>query len=208
MRGGVERAGKGGEDEEVGDAMEENGIGRPSTRAAIIETLFKRRYIRKEKKNLIATQTGIDVIQVIHAELLTSPELTGQWERKLRMIEKGEYEANQFIAELKQMVVDIIQSVMSDQSNRQVAYIDPEAEKKAAAEARKAAAAEKKASGEKKPSAPRKPRAKKEKAEAPSAVPAVCPLCGGQVLKGKTAYGCANWRSGCNWRLPFDASNS
>lgn len=226
----METAGKQCEDEELRDAMKENGIGRPSTRAAIIETLFKRRYIRREKKNIIATQTGIDVIGVIHEELLKSPELTGQWERKLRMIERGEYEANQFVVELKQMVVDIIHHVMSDQQNGPVTYSDPEAEKKAAAEAKKAAAAEKKASGEKKPSAPRKPRTKKGEASAsdstqvsaapasdsstvsaPSTAvvpPAVCPLCGGQVLRGKTAFGCANWRTGCTWRLPFDASNS
>ena len=192
----METAGKQCEDEELRDAMKENGIGRPSTRAAIIETLFKRNYIRKEKKNLIATQTGIDVIQVIHEELLKSPELTGQWERKLRMIERGEYQAGQFIYELKQMVVDIIHSVMSDQTNRQVAYVNPEEEKKKADAEKKAAAAEKRAS---QPRKPRKPKLK---------VPDKCPLCGGDVLKGKTAYGCANWRTGCTWRLPFDASNS
>ncbi len=192
----METAGKQCEDEELRDAMKENGIGRPSTRAAIIETLFKRNYIRKEKKNLIATQTGIDVIQVIHEELLKSPELTGQWERKLRMIERGEYQAGQFIDELKQMVVDIIHSVMSDQTNRQVAYVNPEEEKKKADAEKKAAAAEKRAS---QPRKPRKPKLK---------VPDKCPLCGGDVLKGKTAYGCSNWRTGCTWRLPFDASNS
>jgi DNA topoisomerase-3 len=192
----METAGKQCEDEELRDAMKENGIGRPSTRAAIIETLFKRNYIRKEKKNLIATQTGIDVIQVIHEELLKSPELTGQWERKLRMIERGEYQAGQFIDELKQMVVDIIHSVMSDQTNRQVAYVNPEEEKKKADAEKKAAAAEKRAS---QPRKPRKPKLK---------VPDKCPLCGGEVLKGKTAYGCSNWRTGCTWRLPFDASNS
>ena len=192
----METAGKQCEDEELRDAMKENGIGRPSTRAAIIETLFKRNYIRKEKKNLIATQTGIDVIQVIHEELLKSPELTGQWERKLRMIERGEYQAGQFIEELKQMVIDIIHSVMSDQSNRQVAFVNPEEEKRKAEAEKKAAAAEKRAS---QPRKPRKPKLK---------VPDKCPLCGGNVLKGKTSYGCSNWLTGCTWRLPFDASNS
>ena len=221
----METAGKQCEDEELRDAMKENGIGRPSTRAAIIETLFKRRYIRKEKKNLIATQTGIDVIQVIHEELLKSPELTGQWERKLRMIERGEYEAGQFIAELKQMVVDIIHSVMSDQSNRLVAYVNPEEEKARAAAEKKAASAEKKAaSGPKKPASSRKklssplPPSQPSSASplppsqpslaAPTSPPERCPLCGGAVIKGKTAFGCANWRTGCSWRLPFDASNS
>ena len=121
----METAGKQCEDEELRDAMKENGIGRPSTRAAIIETLFKRNYIRKEKKNLIATQTGIDVIQVIHEELLKSPELTGQWERKLRMIERGEYQAGQFIDELQQMGVDIIHGDRSEQTDRPVAYVNP-----------------------------------------------------------------------------------
>lgn len=196
----METAGKQCEDEELRDAMKENGIGRPSTRAAIIETLIKRRYIRRDKKTLVATQTGIDVIQVIHEELLKSPELTGQWERKLRMIEKGQYEASQFLEELKKMVIEIIQSVMVDNTNRTVAYVDPEEEKKRIAAEKKAAAAEKKAAEEaagivKPKRAPRK----KKKPE----VPSVCPLCGGAVLKGKTAYGCANWRTGCTWRLPF-----
>lgn len=208
----METAGKQCEDEELRDAMKENGIGRPSTRAAIIETLFKRRYIRKDKKNIVATQTGIDVIQVIHEELLKSPELTGQWERKLRMIERGEYDANTFIGELKQMVIDIIKSVMSDQTNRMVAYVDPEEEKKKAAAEKKANAAEKRKTAEKcnddengtaKAKKVKKPRAKKVQT-----VPTVCPLCGAEVLRGKAAYGCANWRNGCTWRLPFDASNS
>lgn len=216
----METAGKQCEDEELRDAMKENGIGRPSTRAAIIETLIKRRYIRREKKNILATQTGIDVIQVIHEELLKSPELTGQWERKLRMIEQGQYDVSQFIGELKQMVVDIINSVMSDSSNRQVAYVDPEEERKAAAAAKKAAAAEKKESAPKKPRQPKATKSKETKATQtaqqpqpspqanPAAIPQKCPLCGGDVLRGKTAYGCSNWRTGCSWRLPFDVSKS
>ena len=210
----METAGKQCEDEELRDAMKENGIGRPSTRAAIIETLYKRRYIRKEKKNLVATQTGIDVIQVIHEELLKSPELTGQWERKLRMIERGDYDAQTFIGELKQMVMDIIRSVMSDNTNRTVAYVDLEAEKKKAAAEKKAAAAERKAAEAANPES--KPKRTRKKKEAPSAttpetasqqaVPAVCPLCGGAILKGHTAYGCANWKTGCTWRLPFKSN--
>lgn len=220
----METAGKQCEDEELRDAMKENGIGRPSTRAAIIETLIKRRYIRREKKNILATQTGIDVIGIIHEELLKSPELTGQWEKKLRMIEQNKYDANQFIGELKQMVTDVIRSVMSDSSNRQVSYVDPEAEKKAAADAKKAAAAEKKASAPKKPRQT-KPKQNKEASDQtnsstpttdttvanlsnPASLPAKCPLCGGDILKGKTAYGCSNWRTGCTWRLPFDSLNS
>lgn len=192
----METAGKQCEDEELRDAMKENGIGRPSTRAAIIETLIKRRYIRREKKNLIATQTGIDVIQVIHEELLKSPELTGQWERKLRMIEKGQYEASLFLNELKLMVMEIIQSVLKDNTNRQVAYVEAEEEKKS-----------KKAPAEKSKRAPRKKKEDKvketPKSKTDAVVPTICPLCGGAVIKGKTAYGCANWRTGCTWRMPF-----
>lgn len=116
----METAGKFVENEELRDALKENGIGRPSTRAAIIETLFRRQYIRKEKKNLYATPTGVELIGIIHNELLKSAELTGQWERKLRQIERHEYEAKQFIEELKQMVSDLVLSVMADNSNRKV----------------------------------------------------------------------------------------
>lgn len=196
----METAGKQCEDEELRDAMKENGIGRPSTRAAIIETLYKRRYIRKDKKNIVATQTGIDVIQVIHEELLKSPELTGQWERKLRMIERGDYDASVFIGELKQMVVDIIRSVMSDNTNRTVSYVDIEAEKKKAAAEKKAAAAEKKA--QESSSSEAKPKRSRKKKE--MQIPAKCPLCGGDVIKGHSAYGCSNWKTGCSWRLPFE----
>jgi DNA topoisomerase-3 len=101
-------------DEELRDALKENGIGRPSTRAAIIETLFKRNYIRKERKSLIATETGIQLIGLIRNELLKSAELTGQWEKKLREIEAHKYDAQQFIAELKQMVWQLVQQVKSD----------------------------------------------------------------------------------------------
>ena len=108
----METAGKNVENEELRDALKENGIGRPSTRAAIIETLFKRNYIRKERKNLIATETGIALIDTIQEELLKSAELTGQWEKKLREIESHNYNAQQFIDELKQMVSQIVQQVM------------------------------------------------------------------------------------------------
>ena len=117
----METAGKFVDNEELRDAMKENGIGRPSTRAAIIETLFKRRYIRKERKSLVATPTGVELIGIIHEELLKSAELTGIWEKKLREIEKKQYDAKTFIEELKQMVTDIIHQVRNDNSNRRVA---------------------------------------------------------------------------------------
>jgi len=132
----METAGKLVEDEELRRVMKENGIGRPSTRAAIIETLFKRRYIRKERKNLVATPTGIELIDLIHEDLLKSCELTGIWEKKLRDIEAKKYDAQQFINELKQQVTDIVNEVMSDPSNRHVA-ITPEEEQKKKKSAKK-----------------------------------------------------------------------
>ena len=126
----METAGKTVNDDELRDALKENGIGRPSTRAAIIETLFKRNYIRKERKSIFATETGIDLIGIIHEELLKSAELTGQWEKKLREIEHHQYDAKQFVNELKQMVWQIVQEVRSDTSNRRVTAVPmPEAPK-------------------------------------------------------------------------------
>ena len=110
----METAGKLVENEELRDAMKENGIGRPSTRAAIIQTLYKRNYIRLEKKNIMATTTGIELISTIRNELLKSAELTGQWEKKLRDIERKNYEAKQFVAELKEMLMDVVNSVLRD----------------------------------------------------------------------------------------------
>lgn len=116
----METAGRFVDDEELRDAMKENGIGRPSTRAAIIETLFKRRYIRRDHKSLKATQAGVELIGLINEELLKSAELTGIWEKKLRQIESHEYEPATFVAELKQMVTDVVYGVLSDNSNRHV----------------------------------------------------------------------------------------
>jgi DNA topoisomerase-3 len=125
----METAGKLVEDEELRRAMKENGIGRPSTRAAIIETLFKRKYIRKERKRLVATPTGIELIDLIREDLLKSCELTGIWEKKLRDIEAQKYDAQQFISELKQQVTTIVNDVISDPTNRRVTVM-PEEEKK------------------------------------------------------------------------------
>ena len=222
----METAGKLVENDELRDAMKENGIGRPSTRAAIIETLFKRRYIRKEKKNLIATPTGVELIQLIHEELLKSAELTGIWEKKLREIEKRSYDAATFISELKQMVTEIVYSVIRDTSNRRVTVTSEEDVKSAA----KRGSAGKDAAAK---SAPRKkaaPKTEKVEAKTGSSVSAaqgkspvktenntsgaelfaddivgkVCPLCGkGTIIKGKTAYGCSEWKNGCGFRKPF-----
>ncbi len=134
----METAGKLVDNEELRDAMKENGIGRPSTRAAIIETLFKRRYIHKERKNLIATPTGVELIGIIHEELLKSAELTGIWEKKLREIEKRKYDAQMFINELKQMVIDIVNTVRNDHTNRHVAVTTEDDLKKKRTSRRKA----------------------------------------------------------------------
>jgi len=210
----METAGKLCDDEELRDAMKENGLGRPSTRAAIIETLFRRRYIRKEKKALVATQTGIDLIGLIRQEILKSAELTGQWEKKLRQIERGDYEARTFIEELKQMVRQIVDEVVHDNGQARVAFTSEEdvAGKKAKA------ASKPKAEGEAKPKTPRKPKAPAQPKEAPvqpqptgsykytlATLPKVCPACGaGQILRGRTAFGCSNFANGCTFRIPFE----
>lgn len=128
----METAGKFVDNEELRDALKENGIGRPSTRAAIIETLFKRNYIIKEKKNLIPTSRGIELVEMINYDLLKSAELTGQWERKLRDIEKGNYLADNFIGELKSMVVDLVNQVKLDNTLKMISIVnDTDAKTKA-----------------------------------------------------------------------------
>ena len=184
----METAGKLVDDESLREVMKENGIGRPSTRAAIIETLFKRNYIKKVRKSLEPTPTGIELIGLIHEDLLKSAELTGIWEKKLREIEQHKYEARQFLDELKQMVTEIVTTVMMDNSNRHVAATIVEEKPKK--------------------TTPKK-ATKSKKTEAASTNPDViigqpCPLCGkGHIIKGKTAYGCSDWRNGCGWRQAF-----
>ena len=195
----METAGKLVDNDELRDALKENGIGRPSTRAAIIETLFKRHYIRKERKNLIATPTGMELIGLIREELLKSAELTGIWEKKLREIERKSYDASTFLDELKQMVAEVVHSVLSDNTNRRVTTMEEAVKEEAA----------KKPATKKKVSAPRKPKtaAKEVKPENPPAdewVGKPCPLCGkGTIIKGKAAYGCSEWKNGCTFRKPF-----
>ncbi len=195
----METAGKFVDDETLRAALKENGIGRPSSRAGIIETLFKRHYIRRERKNLVATPTGIELIDIIHEELLKSCELTGIWEKKLRDIEHKKYDAAEFISELKQQITEIVYDVLRDNSNRRVAVTTDEDLKKK----------EKKKSAKTAAKTPRKPKAA---AAAPqTATDAVigtpCPLCGkGTIIKGRTAYGCSNWRNGCNYRIAFAAA--
>lgn len=189
----METAGKLVDNDELRDALKENGIGRPSTRAAIIETLFKRNYIRKERKSLFPTATGTELIHVIQEELLKSAELTGLWEKKLRQIEKGSYEARTFLEEVKQMVNQIVINVLSDQSGRSITIEQKKAEEEKPKKS-KATSASKEA-GEKKP---RKPRKKAVPA------PAICPICHkGTLLRGKTAYGCSEYKNGCTFRLDY-----
>ena len=191
----METAGKFVDNDELRDAMKENGIGRPSTRAAIIETLFRRHYIRKERKNLVATPTGVELIDLIREELIKSPELTGIWEKKLRDIEHRTYNPGLFINELKAQIQAIVCQVLSDNSNRRVTVIDPEEDKKQKKKAAKPAKASRQAKASAKTAAP---------SSAVPAVGSVCPLCGkGTIIKGKTAYGCSNWASGCTYRVPF-----
>ena len=189
----METAGRTVDDEELRDALKENGIGRPSTRAAIIQTLFRRGYIRRRNKSLEATPTGVELIGVIKEELLKSAELTGQWENKLRRIEHHDYSAQQFIAELKQMVCELVDTVLRDANPRRVTA-------SATAELPAQLTTKKGASATAAATAPpnEKPKRKVIRAGSP------CPQCGeGKVLKGKTAYGCSRWKEGCTWRKPF-----
>ena len=200
----METAGKLVDNDELRDALKENGIGRPSTRAAIIETLFKRHYIRKERKNLIATPTGIELIQLIREELLKSAELTGIWEKKLREIERRNYDAATFLSELKQMVTDIVYTVLRDNSNRRVTVMPEEPKAPAAKPAAREKKTEKKTTARKKKDAP-SPAPANSLPEGDAIVGQPCPLCGkGTILKGKTAYGCSEWKNGCTFRKPFD----
>ena len=193
----METAGKFVDNDELRDALKANGIGRPSTRAAIIETLFKRHYIRKERKNLIATPTGIELIGLIHEELLKSAELTGIWEKKLREIESKSYSATIFLDELKQMVGEVVHSVLSDNTNRRVTLMAETAPQTAKQPKKKTA------------SAPKKPKMEAKKAPSTlkiddSMLGKACPLCGkGIIIKGKTAYGCSDWKNGCTFRQSF-----
>lgn len=206
----METAGKFVDDETLRAALKENGIGRPSSRAGIIETLFKRHYIRRERKNLIATATGIELIDIIHEELLKSCELTGIWEKKLRDIEHKKYEAADFITELKQQVTEIVYDVLRDNSNRRVTITTDEdlkkAKKKKTAAPKKAAAksaATSSTASTKKAAASPQPATSEPSAD-DSIIGTTCPVCGkGTIIKGKTAYGCSNWKNGCTYRVAF-----
>ena len=196
----METAGKFVEDETLRAALKENGIGRPSSRAGIIETLFKRHYIRRERKNLVATATGIELIDTIHEELLKSCELTGIWEKRLRDIEHKKDDAADFINGLKQQITEIVNDVLRDNSNRRVTTLSEEDLKKKKA-TKKKAAPKKKSEDQTVAPANTQPAAQNND----PLVGTTCPVCSkGTIIKGKTAYGCSRWREGCNFRKPFD----
>lgn len=180
----METAGKQVEDEEMRELMKDNGIGRPSTRANIIETLFRRKYIEKNRKNILATQTGMDLIDTIQNDLLKSPELTGNWERKLRLIEKGEYELETFKQELFKMVREVTDEVIFN-SHRKI-QVEPVSATSASS------------AGEKKTRSPRVPK------EKPSIESLDCPKCkAAKLMKGKAAVGCSNFKE-CGFKIPFE----
>lgn len=182
----METAGKQVDDAELRELMKENGIGRPSTRANIIETLFKRNYVTRQRKNLVPTVTGIELIHTIQNELLKSVELTGQWEKKLRQIEKGEYDSKVFLDEMKKMIHDLVLEVKNE--NRASITIEEEKKKENPADKTDASKAEKTTS----------PKTDKKEETL------VCPKCKkGTIVKGKTAFGCNAFRDGCNFKVEF-----
>lgn len=193
----METAGKNVEDDSLREALKENGIGRPSTRAAIIETLFKRHYVNKIRKNLFATATGCQLIDIIHEELLKSAELTGLWEKKLRNIEYHKYSASTFISELEQMVEDLVRQVLRDNTNRHVTVVEGEK-----ISGTKTATQTKRKSTTKKAITSLPPSSKLQPDDKIIGQP--CPFCHrGHIIKGKTAYGCSEFSKGCTFRLPF-----
>ncbi len=170
----METAGKQVDDEELRDLMKANGIGRPSTRASIIETLFRRNYTQRRKKQVIPTEMGIQLINTVQNELLKSAELTGQWEKQLKEIEEGEFSAKRFIYNMKKMVHELVYEVRMESGKPRLSQV-----------------AEKAPTQEKAP-------AKKAKAKQ------TCPKCNkGQLIKGKSSYGCSRWNEGCSFRIPF-----
>lgn len=191
----MESAGKTIDDEDLREAMKDNGIGRPSTRSAIIETLFKRRYLRRERKSIFPTQAGIDLITLIHEEMLKSAKLTGLWENKLRRIERGTFSAGEFINELKVMLSEIVKAVLADNTNRRI-NTEPEPPKKKS-----------KTSKIRKKESDRTSKTKKEARVKPAPndfTDIACPVCKeGRLIKGNAAIGCNRFREGCQFRILF-----
>ncbi|AXT55418.1 type IA DNA topoisomerase [Aquimarina sp. AD1] len=173
----METAGKQVDDDEMRELMKENGIGRPSTRANIIETLFKRKYIERNKKQILPTSTGIQLIDTIQNKLLISAELTGRWEKQLKEIEKGSFNAGAFIKNMKQMVDHLVYEVRTEKTRANISYT---ADKKT-----------------------QKTNTEKTK-KTSTIIEELCPKCKkGKILKGKSAYGCSAFKDGCSFQLPF-----
>lgn len=175
----METAGKNIDDEELREAMKENGIGRPSTRANIIETLFKRKYIQKERKRLVATVTGTELIDTIQNELLKSAELTGLWEKKLREIELGNYDVKEFMAEMKEMVTEVVVNVKNTHG-KHITIVEEEKKEE---------------------------KKKKTKAKKIVSQDIICPRCKeGHIVKGKSAWGCSRYKDACHTIIPMEVS--
>ncbi|MFK7932041.1 MAG: DNA topoisomerase, partial [Saprospiraceae bacterium] len=194
---GMETAGKQVEDDELRDLMKANGIGRPSTRANIIETLFRRKYLVCKRKQIHATDTGIQLIKVIDNELLKSPELTGQWEKQLSDIAKGEHRPQQFVHDMKMMLEALVKEVggRTVYSSEMVVGSQGRGQKTDRYADR----------GQKKATSASTANSKSKRRNAkPALVGHSCPKCQqGQLLKGKAAFGCSQYKSGCDFRLPF-----
>lgn len=172
----METAGKQVDDEDLRELMKENGIGRPSTRANIIETLFRRKYIVRNKKQVLPTPTGVQLIDTIQNELIKSAELTGTWEKQLRDIEKGTYTASAFIKNMKQMVDNLVYEVRSETRRANISHATNVPKIETVVEKKKAA----------------------------GILAAICPKCQkGNLIKGKSAYGCSEYKSGCDFVLPY-----
>ncbi|MFT6152389.1 MAG: DNA topoisomerase-3 [Flavobacteriales bacterium] len=179
----METAGKQVDDDEMRELMKENGIGRPSTRASIIETLFRRKYIERKKKLVIPTETGVGLIDLIDNELLKSAELTGRWEKRLKEIERGEFKAGTFIHNMKKMVYEMVEEVKVNNTVKRITSNVPE----------------------RKPVQSSKPTVKtttvKSKKEV---VGKTCLKCKkGSLIKGGSAYGCSDYKNGCQFIIPF-----
>jgi DNA topoisomerase-3 len=182
----METAGKQVDDDEMRELMKENGIGRPSTRASIIETLFRRKYIERKKKLVLPTQTGIDLINIIDNELLKSAELTGRWEKRLKEIERGEFNAGTFINNMKQMVDELVYEVRSNSSKKRISAV---------------------IANEMKQSANNKEilrQAQNDKKAKKQVAGKTCPKCKtGKLLKGSTAFGCSEYKNNCKFKIDF-----
>jgi DNA topoisomerase-3 len=176
----METAGKQVDDEKLREVMKANGIGRPSTRANIIETLFRRKYIFRKRKSIIPNDTGVELIATIQNELLKSAELTGQWELKLGQIERGKYDVQLFLSEMKQMVRELTEEVKKE-TKKTISFQEESNKKK------------------------RKPVTAKKTSASQKTKDLICPKCSkGKILRGKAAFGCSEWKTGCTFRVPFD----